>query len=307
LRAVIRRLAACAQRRAASSACALLAALCCARFVRADAPPVSEPPWPVAPATERVWRAPRTDSEPLPVWIVLPRAETCVQNEALLAGIASSGPFRPSFLPASVTPSGSAGTLFRLEGKPERLVVHAWGLQGRSAGGARAELEQVLEGQSCDTVTEAAVALIVSLLPPEGSQAPPALLMSESDAFDERSRPASTLDERAPAKDASRFGFPLLAGSLLSVAGVVNGAWLANATKDVEAGLWYGSVAPVLGGLGSYFVSERDRESVLLLGYWSGVASTSLVVAVDNAVPKTMLVGGGRAGGAGTRPLKPRF
>jgi hypothetical protein len=232
----------------------------------------------------------------LPVWIVLPRSETCVQNAALLAGISSAGPFLPSFLPASVTPSGSAGTLFRLEGIPESLVVHAWGLPGREASGA-SELEQSLEGQNCETVTEAAVALIVSLLPLEAAQEvpAPALFMSESDAFGERSRARARLDRTTADKDPSRFGFPLLAGSLLSIAAIANGVWLANWTKDPEVGLWYGSAPLVLGGLGSYLAPKRHRESVLLLGYWSGVASTTVVVAAYNPGPKTMLVGGARA------------
>jgi hypothetical protein len=104
-----------------------------------------------------------------PVVIVAPAPATCVLSDPLLVGIMNAGPFFASLVPASSVPETIPAPTFQLEGTPEALRLRAWGLgASHDYRQTRPEFEQLLSAQSCETVTEAAVAEIVSLLAPEG-------------------------------------------------------------------------------------------------------------------------------------------
>jgi hypothetical protein len=109
------------------------------------------------------------DARPLrSVVIITPAPASCVLADPLLVGIMNAGPFFASLVPASSVPETIPAPTFQLEGTPQSLHVRAWGLSSsRSQRQTRPELEQVLSDQSCETVTEAVVAEIVSLLTPE--------------------------------------------------------------------------------------------------------------------------------------------
>lgn len=102
------------------------------------------------------------------VVIITPAASTCVLTDPLLVGIGNAGPYFASLVPASSAPEAIPATTFQLEGTPDALRLRAWGLSWPlGERQARPEVDQRLGAQSCDTVTEAVVAQIVSLLAPD--------------------------------------------------------------------------------------------------------------------------------------------
>lgn len=313
------------------------------------------------------------------VVIIAPAPGTCVLTDPLLVGIMNAGPYFASLVPASTVPETIPAATFELEGTPGALHLRAWGLdQRQSERQTRPAVDQLIE-QSCETVTEAVVAQIVSLLAPAdddefglllfddpsdgapAKQDPRALERLLDDARNHVStRPGmtagvfvtplglelalqdesgrcrratwltlatgspelgmsitelrnavdacvTTLPRDAPsapahpgAKDRGAFHFSLLTGSFVASLGVINALVIKDRATNATAALAYG-VAPLLvGGVGSYLVSPRWREPVLLTGYWLGVAGTSMVVATESDARKTLLVGGALAVGSAT-------
>jgi hypothetical protein len=110
------------------------------------------------------------DDRPLrSVVIVAPSAASCVLADPLLVGIMNAGPFFASLVPASSVPETIPAATFQLEGTPQALHVRAWGLSSTSSKRqTRPEVDQLISDQSCETVTEAVVAQVVSLLAPDG-------------------------------------------------------------------------------------------------------------------------------------------
>lgn len=127
-----------------------------------------------------------------PVVIIAPAPSTCVLTDPLLVGIGNAGPYFASIVPASSVPETIPAATFQLEGPPGALHVRAWGL-GWPLGERRTrpEVDQLLE-QSCETVTEAVIAQIVSLLAPDDGGFD-TLLVTEPSADDF----GGTLDPRA--------------------------------------------------------------------------------------------------------------
>jgi hypothetical protein len=100
------------------------------------------------------------------VVIIAPAPGTCVLTDPLLVGIMNAGPYFASLVPASSVPETIPAATFQLEGTPGALHLRAWGL-GWPPGERQTlpEVDQLIK-QSCETVTEAVVAQIVSLLTP---------------------------------------------------------------------------------------------------------------------------------------------
>lgn len=312
------------------------------------------------------------------VVVIAPAASTCVLADPLLVGIMNAGPYFASLVPANSVPETIPATTFQVEGTPAALHLRAWGLGWpMGARKARPEVDQVIGAQSCETMTEAVVAQIVSLLAPDDGGFDELLVpepSSESTStfdpqalervLDDARRQLAVhprlsagvfvtplglelavQDERArcrratwlstssgapelgmsvaeltsavdacvaalppdeprratyePPRDRGAFHLAVLTGSLTATLGLING-FLIDDGSNTTATLVYGVAPPVLGGLGSYLVSERWREPVVLTGYWLGVAGTSMIVATESGARKTLLVGGALAAGSVT-------
>jgi hypothetical protein len=126
------------------------------------------------------------------VVVITPAASTCVLVDPLLVGIMNAGPYFASLVPANSVPETIPATTFQIEGTPTALHLRAWGL-GWPMGERRTrpEIDHVLGAQSCETMTEAVVAQIVSLLAPDDGGFD-TLLVTEPSA-----ESASTLDPHA--------------------------------------------------------------------------------------------------------------
>ncbi|MET0413976.1 MAG: hypothetical protein ABW217_21885 [Polyangiaceae bacterium] len=127
-----------------------------------------------------------------PVVVIAPAPGTCVLIDPLLVGIMNAGPYFASLVPANSVPETIPAATFQLEGTPAALHLRAWGL-GWPMGErpTRPEVDHVIGAQSCETMTEAVVAQIVSLLAPDDGGFD-TLLVTEPSA-----EPSSTLDPRA--------------------------------------------------------------------------------------------------------------
>lgn len=130
-----------------------------------------------------LWGSSAAARPPLPVVIVEPAVESCVSAEALSIGLAHAGPFLPRLVPEQVSAIPAAQALFRVDGEPQRLRVRGFGLREMLGGDELerwplsdpepvADVDELITGQTCDTATEAVVALIASVLMPAGGARP---------------------------------------------------------------------------------------------------------------------------------------
>lgn len=123
------------------------------------------------------WPSSAAAQPPWPIVIVKPETTTCVSAEALAMGLSHAGPFLARFVPEEVSAIPAVNALFRVDGDPERLRVRGFGLRPMLGGDELekwplfepepiADVDEVITGQSCETVTEAVVALITSIMAP---------------------------------------------------------------------------------------------------------------------------------------------
>jgi hypothetical protein len=114
---------------------------------------------------------------PWPLSIVKPELRTCVSPDALAIGLSHAAPLLPRFVPSQVLAIPADTALFRVDGSPERLRVRGFGLRAMLGGDGLekwplfdpepvADVDELITGQSCDTVTEAVVAFIASVMAP---------------------------------------------------------------------------------------------------------------------------------------------
>ena len=121
---------------------------------------------------------------------------------------------------ANSVPETIPATTFQVEGTPTALHLRAWGL-GWPTGErkARPEVDQIIGAQSCETMTEAVVAQVVSLLAPDDG------------GFDELVvRPAKRLPvivgELGPQQDRDVTMFPEDCEKLFDVAEGLDVPWI---------------------------------------------------------------------------------
>lgn len=216
---------------------------------------------------------PAIAQQPWPVVIVKPEAATCVAADGLAVGLSHAGPFRPRFVREEALVLPAAGVLFRVDGDPEQLRVRGFGLRAMWGGDdlekwplldtePEADVDEVITGQSCDTATEAVVALIASLMAPVAD----ARRDTEHDTAERSARPGvAGVLERAR-RELTR-GSELTAGVLGTELGLTlvvedangscrRGTWLDVQAKEPRTGLSVAELEQAVLGC----LEERQRE-----------------------------------------------
>ncbi len=115
--------------------------------------------------------------------------------------------------------------------------------------------------------------------------------------------PGASAAVAGPAADAAgaiegSFRLPRHTGALLAGLGVVVSAGAVAATPYSPSALVLGAVPALAGGIGSYVVGERYRQTALLGGYWLGLAGTGTAVAANDGTAKTWLISGALSAGS---------
>jgi hypothetical protein len=188
------------------------------------------------------WCAPLRAETGRQVILVKPAAATCVLVDELLAGVANGGPFFPRLV-SEGAPRPPNVAWFRFHGGPGRLRVRGHGLTGADApptpassaiepraglapwdaasaapetgrtlprepdppDPAAPDVDELITGQSCETITEAVVALVTSVLSPGAAERDRARAAGSADLIEQALQQA---------RDALQPGSTLTAGVL---------------------------------------------------------------------------------------------